>query len=25
TVGDQLLGGAAEPLRRMLNILLGKI
>ncbi|MFY4825690.1 aspartate-semialdehyde dehydrogenase, partial [Klebsiella pneumoniae] len=25
TVGDQLLWGAAEPLRRMLNILLGKI
>jgi aspartate-semialdehyde dehydrogenase len=24
TVGDQLLWGAAEPLRRMLNILLGK-
>ncbi|WP_244288428.1 hypothetical protein, partial [Klebsiella pneumoniae] len=23
--GDQLLWGAAEPLRRMLNILLGKI
>ncbi|MBW8245650.1 aspartate-semialdehyde dehydrogenase [Enterobacter mori] len=25
TVGDQLLWGAAEPLRRMLNILLGKV
>lgn len=25
TVGDQLLWGAAEPLRRMLNILIGKI
>ena len=25
TVGDQLLWGAAEPLRRMLNILTGKI
>jgi len=25
TVGDQLLWGAAEPLRRMLNILLGRI
>lgn len=25
TVGDQLLWGAAEPLRRMLNILLGKL
>ncbi|UJF23770.1 aspartate-semialdehyde dehydrogenase [Suttonella sp. R2A3] len=25
TVGDQLLWGAAEPLRRMLNIVLGKI
>ncbi|WP_228296844.1 hypothetical protein, partial [Klebsiella pneumoniae] len=24
-VGDQLLWGAAEPLRRMLNILLGKV
>jgi aspartate-semialdehyde dehydrogenase len=24
TVGDQLLWGAAEPLRRMLNILLGR-
>lgn len=25
TVGDQLLWGAAEPLRRMLNILLGRV
>jgi aspartate-semialdehyde dehydrogenase len=25
TVGDQLLWGAAEPLRRMLRILLGKL
>ena len=25
TVGDQLLWGAAEPLRRMLNILLNRI
>ncbi|CAM3512438.1 aspartate-semialdehyde dehydrogenase [Parendozoicomonas haliclonae] len=25
TVGDQLLWGAAEPLRRMLNIILGKL
>ncbi|TWU04432.1 aspartate-semialdehyde dehydrogenase [Stieleria varia] len=25
TVGDQLLWGAAEPLRRMLNILIGKL
>ena len=25
TVGDQLLWGAAEPLRRMLNILLGRL
>ena len=24
-VGDQLLWGAAEPLRRMLNILLGRV
>jgi aspartate-semialdehyde dehydrogenase len=25
TIGDQLLGGAAEPLRRMLRILLNKL
>lgn len=25
TVGDQLLWGAAEPLRRMLNILLNRV
>ena len=25
TVGDQLLWGAAEPIRRMLNIVLGKL
>jgi aspartate-semialdehyde dehydrogenase len=25
TVGDQLLWGAAEPLRRMLQIVLGKL